>query len=143
MRINTHFLPGVLLMGMAVSAFAVDLSKPGETVVRKEMTSAEAFETAVRLGKANGILVGPQAESLHKETRSAEPTLIDIEKDTVLPNGCQVLFMTLTQPNVPTRTEANAGNFVSKTKLTLCRSGVQPEVEVVGCTVGTQDCMPR
>ncbi|WP_139313500.1 hypothetical protein [Rhodoferax antarcticus] len=134
----------VLLFIFAGCAFRASAE---ETMISKpagrEMTSGEAFKEAIRTGMAQGVLVGPEADRLKRETRSNELTLIQVEKGEVKDGGCQVLVMTLTQPNVPTRTGANAGNYVSKTRLTLCKDGSQPLVEVIGCSVGMANCMPQ
>jgi hypothetical protein len=109
---------------------------------RKEMTSAEAFEIAMREGKSRGILVGAEAAALKAQSHSNDLTLVDVVKGESLADGCQIMYMTLNQPNVPTTTGANAGNYVAKTKFTLCRDGRSPLVEVVGCSVGMRSCMP-
>lgn len=114
----------------------------GITSNRKEMTSSQAFEIAMKSGASSGVLIGNEAVSMKASTRSTDATLIDVVKGDTLANGCQLLHMTLTQPNVPTRTGANAGNYVSKTKVTMCRDGRSPTIEVVGCSVGVFNCMP-
>lgn len=110
---------------------------------RKEMTSAQAFEIAMREGKSRGILVGAEAAALKAQSHSNDLTLVDVAKGESLADGCQIMYMTLNQPNVPTTTGANAGNYVAQTKFTLCRDGRSPLVEVVGCTVGMRSCMPQ
>ncbi len=114
----------------------------GKGVTRQALTSSQAFEIAMKTGVANGILIGAEADSMKASTHSNDPTLIDIVKGESRADDCQVFLMTMTQPNVPTRTGANAGNYVAKTKVTLCRDGRQPELAVVGCSVGVFNCLP-
>ncbi len=129
----------VAALAITTSSFAAeDASLQG----RKEMTSGDAFGIAIKEGKVRGILVGPDAANLKSQTHSNEPSLIDVTKGETMTDGCQVLYMTLNQPNVPTRSGANAGNYVAKTKLTICRDGRAPLAEVVSCTVGMRSCMP-
>jgi hypothetical protein len=122
----------------SATGFAQDDSLQG----RKELTASEAFEIAMKEGKSRGILVGAEAASLKAQTHSNDATLVDVKKGESLPDSCQVMYMTLNQPNVPTTTGANAGNYIAKTKFTLCRDGRSPIVEVVSCTVGIRNCMP-
>lgn len=137
---KTNSVAAIFLIAVTFCAtgFAQDDSLHG----RKELTSAQAFEIAMKEGKSRGILVGAEAASMKSQTHSNDATLVDVTKGESLANGCQVMYMTLNQPNVPTTTGANAGNYIAKTKFTLCRDGRSPMVEVVSCTVGIRNCMP-
>ena len=141
MKYQNKFNCAVILLvaiTFAETGFAQDDSLQG----RKELTASEAFEIAMKEGKSRGILVGAEAASLKAQTHSNDATLVDVKKGESLPDGCQIMYMTLNQPNVPTTTGANAGNYIARTKFTICRDGRSPMVEVVACTIGIRNCMP-
>lgn len=139
---NKTFSKALLTSLLFTVTAATHADESASTSYRKELTSSQAFEIAMKTGKSSGILIGNEAVSMKASTRSTDATLIDVVKGDTLANGCQLLHMTLTQPNVPTRTGANAGNYVSKTKVTMCRDGRSPTIEVVECYVGMFNCMP-
>ncbi len=129
----------VLFYSATTLAHAYDTSKNSN---RAELTSTQAFEVAMKTGKVKGILIGAEAASIKASTHSTDATSIEVVKGEATTDDCQVFYMTLTQPNVPTRTGANAGDYVAKTKVRMCRDGRDPNLEVMGCSVGMFNCMP-
>jgi len=126
-----------LLLLVVVSAHAVD-----EASVLPSMTPDEMFIEAAKNGHVRAVMKGPQADDLRKQTHSSDPTIADVTVLHDAPVNCSAFLMSVTQPNVPTRSGANAGDFVSKTKITLCNDERQPVIDVVDCTVGMKSCMP-
>lgn len=102
----------------------------------------QLFETAMNKGQSDGVLVGEQADFLKSATHSKDDTIARIVRGDATADGCQIFHMTLTQPNVPTTSGMNAGDYVATTKITKCRDDRQPTTEVTACVVGKISCMP-
>lgn len=108
----------------------------------KTYTADALFSEAMKNGRAEGILVGPQADHIRQQTHSTEPTQAKAVRGSATADGCQVFLMTLTQAKIPSRSGQFVGDYVTTTKLTLCRDDRQPTVEVVDCRVGSTSCLP-
>lgn len=105
-------------------------------------TPGDLMSQAMASGKASGVLTGSIADDLKTKTRSIDPTQAVIERIGSDADKCQVFTVTLTQPNVPTRSGGNAGDYTTVTKTKLCPDNREFPPEVIDCRVGNVSCMP-
>lgn len=133
---NKYFLFSKILLAIALMPSLAQ----GQNL--QKYSANQLFETAMNKGQSDGVLVGEQADVLKSATHSKDDTIARIIRGEATDDGCQIFHMTLTQPNVPTTSGMNAGDYVATTKITKCRDDRQPIVEVTACTVGKISCMP-
>lgn len=101
------------------------------------------MDQALRNGKANGVLTGDLADKIKAATHSKEQTLGAIERISIEPDKCHFYKFTVTQPNIPNRSGAIVGDYVTVYKSKICPDDrAQPPAEVIECRVGNVSCMP-
>ena len=98
---------------------------------------------AIRDGKASAILTGPVADNMRRITHSTAETQAKIERMSIEPDNCHFYKFTVTQPQVPARSGAIIGDYVTVSKTKVCPDDrEQSPPEVIGCMIGGQSCMP-
>ena len=111
------------------------------------MSTLELITNAIENGHAEGVITGKASENLQAKTHSTDPTYAVMERLSEAEAGCYRVRLTLRQPNVPLRNGGNAGDYVTVTKLDVCKGGLAPvnpkAPELVDCTVGKTSCMPK
>lgn len=85
---------------------------------------------AIKYGEAHGVLVGAEADRLHKAYKSAEPILIDVKAISTLPQkGCKRLAVTIKQDKVLERGSKEPKAKEKKMNIAFCENGDFPEKE--------------